>query len=289
MNKFKRNFCFVLLVFPSTSLNADQRILTPILEIGTNYSEDEWGSKISIGLEFDSSISGYLDYQERDKGEYLSLTLERQIPFDDALSLVGTAGSTIWLNDKNTTSVVFEPIIEVGLRYDWSRYIATSLSYHYVFSGESSLLLEPSVRFNFVFKAFNHPSNYVIPKVSIASPPKVLKTVTSSCDTGLFIRSFYFSRNSAITDIKPQDITKLQLNGNETITLIGHTDITGQTEYNQKLGLKRADFVKQALVNEGIGSLSMSVCSKGEKDAESQKEGHIEDWMFRRVDVYLNE
>ncbi|EKO3865843.1 OmpA family protein [Vibrio harveyi] len=293
MNKFKRDFYLVLLVVTSTPLKADYPILSPTLGIGTFYSAEEWGAKVSFGVEFNSLASGYLDYQDRETGEYLSLTLNRQIPFDGALSLVGTVGSTIWSNDERTTSVVFEPLIGVGLLYDWSPYIATSLSYQYVFSDERDSMLEPNIALSFVLKPFYEPSDQVIFQGVESGPPRELEKRVdhrddSSCKVGIFLHSFYFAYDSAVTDIEPAEITDLKLKDYESITLIGHTDATGQAEYNQELGLKRATFVQQRLVNQGKSSLSTSVCSKGERDAASQAK-QLEDWMFRRVDVYLNE
>ena len=46
----------------------------------------------------------------------------------------------------------------------------------------------------------------------------------------------------------------MKLNPNKTITIEGHTDNTGSDAYNMELSQKRADFVKNALVQKGISS-----------------------------------
>ncbi|TWD40949.1 OmpA family protein [Vibrio crassostreae] len=293
MNNYQLKLSFLLLVFISASLKADYPTFNPIFGIGTFYSAGEQGGLVSLGVEFDSLASGYLDFHGQEKGDRLSLTLDREIPFDWGLSLVGTLGSTIWSNDAKAPSVKFDPVVGVGVSYDWSPFIATSFSYQHVFSDESSFMLEPSLEFVFVFKPFSRRSDQVISKAPEAFPAnepgnRLGDKSTSSCNAGIFMGSIYFTHNSTVADIKSGDITKLQLRVKDSITLIGHTDPTGRGEYNQQLGLKRADFVKKTLINSGNDSLSINVCSEGKKDTESPK-GEIAHWKLRRVDVYLDE
>jgi outer membrane protein OmpA-like peptidoglycan-associated protein len=60
------------------------------------------------------------------------------------------------------------------------------------------------------------------------------------------------------------------------LIITGHTDATGTNEYNQSLGLRRAQSVKQYLENKGITSKKMIIESKGEMqpvDNNSTREG----------------
>lgn len=52
--------------------------------------------------------------------------------------------------------------------------------------------------------------------------------------------------------------------GNVQVSVDGHCDEWGTDEYNQALGLRRANAVKQALVTLGINSRQISVRSYGE-------------------------
>ena len=51
---------------------------------------------------------------------------------------------------------------------------------------------------------------------------------------------------------------------NERVTITGHTDPRGTTEYNQRLGQDRADFVKRRLVSYGAPAGRISTESMGE-------------------------
>ncbi len=74
------------------------------------------------------------------------------------------------------------------------------------------------------------------------------------------------------TDIKPQFeplldeiATVLQKNPDVKIRVIGSTDALGTEEYNYKLGLRRAENVKNYLVKHGVSHSQIIVISVGEK------------------------
>lgn len=48
------------------------------------------------------------------------------------------------------------------------------------------------------------------------------------------------------------------------LSVTGHTDLVGTTEFNQKLGLKRAEVIQKLLVDKGVLSSRILVSSKGE-------------------------
>jgi len=50
------------------------------------------------------------------------------------------------------------------------------------------------------------------------------------------------------------------------IQVIGHTDATGNADYNVVLGQNRADFAKQYLINNGIPTAKIEAISKGQSD-----------------------
>lgn len=70
----------------------------------------------------------------------------------------------------------------------------------------------------------------------------------------------------------------------KSIQLIGRADPRGSEEYNEKLGLERAERVKTFLVSRGIDSGRVLTKSLGEKDASPSPE----DWpKDRHVEVTL--
>ncbi len=83
----------------------------------------------------------------------------------------------------------------------------------------------------------------------------------------------YFKKDEAsinLTQEEKKEIANIAkyLTNNEgsSCLIIAHTDNTGNVYYNLDLGKKRADFVKQYLVNKGILSSRIKAISKGEAE-----------------------
>jgi peptidoglycan-associated lipoprotein len=74
---------------------------------------------------------------------------------------------------------------------------------------------------------------------------------------------------------------KLNAGGLGTVTVEGHCDERGSTEYNLALGERRADAVKQYLVDSGVSGAKLDTVSFGEAKAAVQ--GHDESaWKWNR-------
>jgi peptidoglycan-associated lipoprotein len=102
----------------------------------------------------------------------------------------------------------------------------------------------------------------------------------------------FFAYDSA--NVRPQDkavLTKLAtcfstgpLKGRQ-MRLVGHADPRGDEEYNMTLGNRRADNVKNAIVDAGLAAAQVATTSRGEMDATGTDEASWE--KDRRVDVLL--
>ncbi|HDY8011699.1 TPA: OmpA family protein [Vibrio vulnificus] len=288
MKTLDRYCSLALLILTSVSLEAKPSIPNAVVGIGSFYQQGEWGEQFSLGVQFDAAMSSWVEYQHQEESERVMLSIDRNFPVSKSVTLVIKAGSTIWLEDKQDRDAIFDPLMGIGIRYDWSPYVAASFSYQNVFNNGSRALLEPSMSLGLVFRPFYQP---VVPREWNQIESKSLQrpvASTARCDVGRFLSSFYFAHDQAMTEIQHEHVKQLQLYNADNLTVIGHTDASGEYEYNQRLGLRRAQFVEQALVKYGVKENSITVCSQGEKGATSQNET-IEDWMFRRVDVYLNE
>jgi len=58
----------------------------------------------------------------------------------------------------------------------------------------------------------------------------------------------------------------LRAHSEARIILVGHTDTSGNKDYNQKLSLERANYVKEYLMLQGISTAKISVFGKGEEE-----------------------
>ena len=102
----------------------------------------------------------------------------------------------------------------------------------------------------------------------------------------------FFAYDSA--NVRPQDkavLAKLAacfstgpLKGRQ-MRLVGHADPRGDEEYNMSLGNRRADNVKNAIVEAGLAASQVATTSRGEMDATGTDEASWE--KDRRVDVLL--
>lgn len=73
------------------------------------------------------------------------------------------------------------------------------------------------------------------------------------------------------------------------IEVVGRADTKGKTEYNQELGMKRAEHVKGLLVTDGVAAARITTASRGEEDAvgdEKASTGYSEGFD-RRVDIMV--
>ncbi|MEZ4374211.1 MAG: OmpA family protein [Polyangiaceae bacterium] len=104
----------------------------------------------------------------------------------------------------------------------------------------------------------------------------------------------HFAYNSA--NIRPQDEAVLKKLADcfatgplkdKVMQLVGHADPRGDEEYNMVLGGRRAENVKSALNQRGLGKDKVKTSSRGELDATGTDEAsYFED---RRVDVMVAE
>jgi outer membrane protein OmpA-like peptidoglycan-associated protein len=71
----------------------------------------------------------------------------------------------------------------------------------------------------------------------------------------------------------------------ESIVVVGHTDPQGSAEYNEKLGLYRAQAAKNHLIELGLSGSAILVESRGQREARGVDEAGWE--LDRRVEVHL--
>jgi outer membrane protein OmpA-like peptidoglycan-associated protein len=75
---------------------------------------------------------------------------------------------------------------------------------------------------------------------------------------------------------------------NYQIKIIGHTDNTGDSNYNLKLSLKRASAIKDFLVENGISPKYISTVGKGELEPTETNDTEVGRNKNRRVEIKLN-
>ncbi len=100
----------------------------------------------------------------------------------------------------------------------------------------------------------------------------------------------YFQSGDVLLDAKSITLleeihTTIQQKKSQDISVIGHTDTLGDSEYNRDLSYKRAEIVKHLLEAKGITPNSMEVSSHGEKNLLILTPDNTPERQNRRVEV----
>ena len=86
-----------------------------------------------------------------------------------------------------------------------------------------------------------------------------------------------------LTDV----INTARTGGQTNITIVGHTDTSGPSDYNQKLSVRRANVVVEALVDMGARRTALHASGVGETDLALQTEDGVKEAKNRRTVITL--
>ena len=102
--------------------------------------------------------------------------------------------------------------------------------------------------------------------------------------------NLYFRTDSAeLTDdsraLLPDVLRAVAARAAPDVAVIGHTDTTGNAPANFRLGLERAEMVKQLLVRAGLGAAAIEIESHGEADLLVPTGDNTAEPRNRRVEI----
>ena len=102
----------------------------------------------------------------------------------------------------------------------------------------------------------------------------------------------YFNTNSLTLDQASSDtlktvIQEIQGRENKDVMVIGHTDRAGKKEYNMTLSLKRAVFVRDLLIENGVDQSVIETISHGEGNPLVRTPDNQAEPKNRRVEVVI--
>ena len=83
--------------------------------------------------------------------------------------------------------------------------------------------------------------------------------------------------DAAAEEAKGRDLT--------SIDLVGHTDTSGSRDYNQKLSMKRANIVRDAMVQRGVNAGTLSVNHRGENELLVETADGVREPANRRTEI----
>jgi len=124
------------------------------------------------------------------------------------------------------------------------------------------------------------------PAAPVAAPAPAPKM-----DKGPFVIYFEFNvaevkgAEAGVTLVKAANA--ISANKSASVVVVGHTDSAGNDAYNQKLAQKRADNVRDALVELGVSADIIEPASVGELDQEKETADGVREGANRRVVIKL--
>jgi OOP family OmpA-OmpF porin len=95
--------------------------------------------------------------------------------------------------------------------------------------------------------------------------------------------------NQSFNSVLNEIISLLKSNPNSVLALEGHTDATGETNFNNELSLKRANALKAYFVSKGIDPNRIQVGSFGESKPKYLNKTPTGRALNRRVEIYIKE
>ena len=93
--------------------------------------------------------------------------------------------------------------------------------------------------------------------------------------------------NPQATNVVGQAAAAYKTKGSSRITATGHTDTSGTEAYNMALSLRRANAVKDALVQQGVPATAIAVVGRGEQGLLVQTGPNVREPQNRRVEIVI--
>ncbi len=117
-----------------------------------------------------------------------------------------------------------------------------------------------------------------------------IKKIEGGVNKKLSVCYFYNNSDKKLRNFSPRISKKIQAyltTANTKIVITGHTDYIGSVEYNYKLGLQRAERVKQILIKKGIAAADIEVTSMGEEKPVANNKSLKGRARNRRVEINI--
>lgn len=97
-----------------------------------------------------------------------------------------------------------------------------------------------------------------------------------------FDKSAVASSGESVLDAVGQEVKGRSLN---SVSVVGHTDRAGSRTYNNRLALKRANSVREALINRGVDAALINVEGRGEDQNLVQTDDNVREPANRRAEI----
>ena len=93
--------------------------------------------------------------------------------------------------------------------------------------------------------------------------------------------------NAAGRAVVAEAAADFQRSGQAQVEVVGHTDTSGSSAYNQKLSLRRADAVRAELERLGVPAAAIVSSGRGQDDLLVPTADHVREPQNRRVEIIV--
>lgn len=128
------------------------------------------------------------------------------------------------------------------------------------------------------------PSAVMEPVAEVAPEP----TEPMKVEEAMYLVFFDFDKSAvaasgeSVLDAVGQEVKGRSLN---TVNVLGHTDRAGSRTYNNRLALKRANAVRDALINRGVDAALIKVDGRGEDQNLVATDDNVREPANRRAEI----
>ncbi len=276
-----------------------------VLDDDKSHASSPDGTKLGVygGVRLSDNLSWDLGYQNWESTKFdahkidvdmIESALRYDAYINEKVSLYGRAGigyafvdAASAQGDKDYDGV--SSLAEVGINYWLSDKLSTGLSYQYIraVGGHDDLDLDSnSLNLSLTYN-FTNRFKYETVEVVTQEPIATAVTVIELQDATLFGFDS-FALTSAGKEHLLNIISQIPEQSTAVFNIVGHTDSSGPEEYNMKLSERRAQAVKDFLVQSGLADVSITVEGKGETQPIASNDSLQGRMNNRRVEITVD-
>ncbi len=280
-----------------------------VLDDDNSHASNPDGVHVGVfgGIRLTDNVSWDLGYQnwegiESDKHDIDVEMIETALRYDtyinEKVSLFGRAGiGYAFVDDKSTQGNKdydeVSPLAEVGINYWLSDKISTGLSYQYTraVGGHDDLDIDSnSINLSLTYNFTNRYKQELVEVVTTQAP--VIELVTAPVTVVELTDTTLFDFDSAELTASGKDelqrlLSRIPQQSDALFKIVGHTDTSGPAEYNMQLSKRRAQAVKDFLVETGMPESHITVEGEGETQPIASNDTHQGRIENRRVEVIV--
>ncbi len=243
-------------------------------DLETSVNEGVAGLQLGYHFNQDWSVElGQLSGFETDDQEVVSLTAAYRL-WGDQTQILAIGG----IQNLRYTNSEVEPVLGLAVSHYFSDNVEGRVT---VLGGvEDTEYMTSTLSLNYHFGT--HQDAVAEPEPEKVAPAVVMtKTMHAHFDTDK-------SRVRAADRAEIVPVAQaMKANPGSTATIVGHTDSTASEDYNQGLSERRADAVKQVMVEEGVNPEAIETSGRGELEPVESNDTSTGRQANRRIEAVV--